>query len=178
MGDPTTPLPPSKSTGDRNDERSVLVGYLDYHRAVLARKAEGVSEEQARLAACPPSELTLLGLVRHMADVERFWFRNVLVREEIEPRYSGASHPDGDEDGDFHPPPGTTLAQALDDFWAEIEIADRNLAATTLDNEVEVAHQGGTSSVRRIIVHLIEEYARHCGHADLLREAIDGSVGD
>src|SRR4051794_40416819 len=81
MADAVTPLPSAKAFGE--DERSVLLGYLAYHRAVLARKAEGLSDEQARRAACPPSSLTLLGLIRHMTDVERWWFRRVLLGQDI-----------------------------------------------------------------------------------------------
>jgi uncharacterized damage-inducible protein DinB len=173
----TTALPTAKAFAE--DERSVLLGYLDYHRAVLARKAEGISDEQARRLACPPSDVTLLGLIRHMADVERNWFRRALLGEEIGPIYYGEAHPDGDEDGDFHPPPDATLAEALATYWAEIEVSNRNLAASSLDDrERRPRHGREPSSLRRIIVHLIEEYARHCGHADLLRQAIDGSTGD
>jgi Protein of unknown function (DUF664) len=171
----TTTLPPSKAAG--NDERSVLVGYLDYHRAVLARKAEGVTDEQARVAGCPPSDLTLLGLIRHMADGERHWFRRSLLAEDVPPIYYGSAHPDGDEDGDLHPPPGASLTEALDAYWAEIAVANENIAAASLD-DVAVGAPGRGHSLRRIMVHMIEEYARHCGHADLIRQRIDGATGD
>lgn len=153
----------------------MLLGYLAYHRAVLARKAEGISEADARRTACPPSDLTLLGLIRHMAEVERGWFRRGLG-EDVGPIYVEAAHPEGDEDGDFHPPDGATLADAFAIYWAEIEAADRNIAQASLD-DIDVRDPDG-SSLRRVIVHMIEEYARHCGHADLLRQAIDGAVGD
>lgn len=172
MAEPSTPLPTGKASA--NDERSVLLGYLDYHRAVLARKAEGITDEQARLDACPPSDLTLLGLIRHMTDVERNWFRRSLVAEDIPPMYYGAAHPDGDVDGDFHPPPEATIAQALAVYWTEIDVANRNIAAASLDD----IPQGESHSLRRNLVHMIEEYARHCGHADLLRQSIDGATGD
>lgn len=177
MGSPTTPLPAAKAFAE--DERSVLLGYLDYHRAVLARKAEGITDEEARLAACPPSELTLLGLIRHMADVERNWFRRAMVGEDIAPIFYGDGHPHGDEDGDLHPGPDDTLAEAFSAWRAEIAIADANIAAASLDDRERNPQGGGDgSTLRRVIVHLIEEYARHCGHADLLRQAIDGSTGD
>jgi uncharacterized damage-inducible protein DinB len=177
MAQPTTALPRQKAFAE--DERSVLLGYLDYHRKVLVRKAEGLTDEQASLAACPPSDMTLLGLIRHMADVERNWFRRALMDEDIAPIHYGVSHPDGDEDGDFHPPPGATLAEALATWRSEVEVADANIAASSLDDrERRPNGDREPSSLRRIIVHLIEEYARHCGHADLLREAIDGATGD
>jgi hypothetical protein len=175
VAEPTTPLPAEKASG--NDERPVLLGYLDYHRAVLARKAEGITDEQARLAACPPSELTLLGLIRHLTDVERGWFRRSLVAEDAPPIYYDDVDPDGDEDGDFHPPPEATLAEALAAYWDEISVCNANIAAASLDDLARGEKSRGTS-LRRIIVHMIEEYARHCGHADLLRQAIDGSTGD
>jgi Protein of unknown function (DUF664) len=175
MGQPTTRLPSSKAAG--NDERSVLLGYLDYHRAVLARKAEGITDEQARTAACPPSDLTLLGLIRHMTDVERHWFRRSLIAEDAPPIYYGAAHPSGDEDGDLHPPPGATLADALAAYWAEIDVANTIVAGASLD-EAAIGEPDRGHSLRRLIVHMIEEYARHCGHADLLRQNIDGVTGD
>jgi hypothetical protein len=81
MAEAVTPLPTAKAFGE--DERSVLFGYLAYHRAVLARKVDGLTDEQALRVACPPSALTLLGLIRHMTDVERWWFRRVLLAAEI-----------------------------------------------------------------------------------------------
>jgi uncharacterized damage-inducible protein DinB len=162
----TTALPEGKAFG--GDERSVLLGYLAYHRAVLARKADGLSDEQARRAACPPSALTLLGLIRHMADVERFWFRRGLA-EEVPPIF--------EEDEEWQLPPEATLAAAVEMYWEEIAGADRNLAAASLD-DVMPGDDDPQYTVRRTIVHMIEEYARHCGHADLLREAIDGATGD
>ena len=169
MSDPITPLPRAKAFAD--DERSVLLGYLDYHRAVLARKAEGVSEEQSRVPACPPSDLTLLGLIRHMVEVERHWFRRWLLAEDVPSIY-------GDDDEEFYPPPDATLAGALADYWNEIQITNRNLAAASLDDRGQRDSRAGQHTLRRTIVHMIEEYARHCGHADLLRQAIDGLTGD
>jgi hypothetical protein len=170
---PTTPPPADPPVAG---ERTTLLAFLDYYRAVLIRKAEGLSDEQARQTACPPSDLTILGLVRHMADVERNWFRRSLPGGDDEPLFYGAAHPDGDDDGDFHPPPDATLADALDALRAEIEVADRNIAAAELD-DIE-RRERGKYSLRWILVHMIEEYARHCGHADLLRQAIDGETGD
>jgi hypothetical protein len=174
MGEPTTPLPTDEAP--TADERTTLMAFLDYQRAVLARKLEGLSDEQARMAACPPSDLTMLGLVRHMADVERSWFRRALFAEDAPPIFYGDAHPDGDEDGDFHAPPGATVAEALSTYWAEIDIANRNAAAASLDDVEQ--RERATYSLRWILVHMVEEYARHCGHADLLRQAIDGATGD
>lgn len=163
-----TPLPASKAFGD--DERSVLLGYLAYHRAVLARKLDGLTDEQARLAPIPPSGLTLLGLIRHMTDVERWWFRRVLVAEGVPPLF--------DMDEEWAVPADATVAGALAAYWAEIEAVDRRLAVTGMDAISSGDPEGGRHTLRRTIVHMIEEYARHCGHADLLREVIDGATGD
>ena len=171
MAAPTTPLPTAKAPGE--DERSVLLGYLDYHRIVLARKAEGLSDDQARRAACPPSDLTLLGLVRHLTDIERIWFRHSLLDEPIPLRYSRTE----DDEGDFRPPPDATIADALTTYWEEIEVSNHMLATAALD-DVSHGDPDPGHSLRRILVHLIEEYARHCGHADLLRQAIDGTIED
>lgn len=172
--EPWTNLPTDEAPAV--DERTTLLAFLAYQRAVLARKAEGLSEEQARVAACPPSDLTMLGLVRHMADVERIWSQKSLMGSAIGPIYYGPAHPAGDEDGDFHPPPTATLTDALATYWAEIDVADGIFAGASLD-DIE-RRDRATYSLRWILVHLIEEYARHCGHADLIRQAIDGATGD
>jgi uncharacterized damage-inducible protein DinB len=168
MSHPTTPLPTAKAFGE--DERSVLLGYLTYHRVVLARKVEGLSDEQARRQACAPSELTLLGLIRHMTDVERWWFRRVLLADDVPALF--------DDDEEWRAPPDATIADALDTYWSEIAVIDAHLAAASVDDRNVGEPEAGQHALRRTIVHMIEEYARHCGHADLLREAIDGTTGD
>ena len=168
MAAPTTPLPASKAFGE--DERSVLLGYLTYHRTVLARKVEGVPDHEARRAAVPTSALTLLGLLRHMTDVERWWFRRVVQAEDVPGIFD-----DGEE---WRVPADATVDDALASFWAEVAVVDRFLATADLDARNEGGPHPGATAVRRTITHMIEEYARHCGHADLLREAIDGVTGD
>ena len=168
MAEPVTPLPSSKAFGE--DERAVLLGYLTYFRTVLARKIEGVSDDDARRAACPPSALTLLGLIRHMTDVERWWFRRVVQAEEIPGLF--------DEDEEWRAPADATVADALAAYWNEIAIVDRYLETADLDGRNLGGAETGSHALRRTITHMIEEYARHCGHADLLREAIDGTTGD
>ena len=158
------------------DERTTLLRFLHHQRNFLARKGEGLSEDQARLASCPPSDLTILGLIRHAAEVERGWAQRG-VAGSSEPRlYSDAVPPDEDQDEDFHAPHNATLAGALKTFWAEAQAADRIYQAAELD-DIEKSDRG-FYSVRWILVHLIEEYARHCGHADLIRQAIDGQTGE
>ena len=163
-----TPLPESKAFGQ--DERSVLLGYLTYHRAVLARKLDGLSDDEARRATCPPSVLTLLGLIRHMSDVERWWFRRVLQAEDVPGLF--------DDDAEWEVPPDATVADALAVYWDEIAVIDAHLATASMDDRNVGEPDPGSTALRRTIVHMIEEYARHCGHADLLREALDGATGD
>lgn len=174
MAETTTQLP--EIDVDSADERPTLCAFLDYHRAVLARKAEGLTDAQARLAPCPPSDMSMLGLIRHMADVERSWAQRGFAGTDAPPIFYGDAHPDADPDGDFHAPPSATLDEALAAFWAEIEAADVVYDEGELDDIVR--GEGGDESLRWIYVHLIEEYARHCGHADLIRQAIDGTTGD
>jgi uncharacterized damage-inducible protein DinB len=168
MADGMTALPAAKALAE--DERSVLLGYLAYHRAVLARKAERLSDEQARAAACPPSALTLLGLIRHMTDVERWWFRRVHLGEDIPALF--------EDEEEWRVSADATIADALTAYWDEIALIDRYLTSATMDDRNKCGPDRGQHTLRRTVVHMIEEYARHCGHADLLREAIDGTTGD
>ncbi|GGL11442.1 DinB family protein [Streptomyces flaveus] len=158
------------------DERTMLEGWLDYHRETLAWKCEGLSDAQLRTASVEPSELSLMGLVRHMAEVERGWFRKVLAAEDAGPLY----YSDEDRDGEFHLTDTDTWEEAYATWQAEIEIARRNAAGFGLDDLSKGRSQrtGNQFNLRWIITHMIEEYARHNGHADLLRERIDGSTGD
>ncbi len=154
-------------------EREMLRGFLDFHRATLALKCEGLTDEQLRLRSSPPSTLSLLGLVRHMAEVERVWFRRVINGEELPLVWS--------EDGDYqaaYDPAGATRAEAFAAWQAEVEHSRRiELAADSLDVTGYQARWDAEVSLRLVMLHLIHEYARHNGHADFLREAIDGTVG-
>lgn len=178
---PTVPLPidPQPAT----DEHTTLTEFLDYYRSVLLRKVNGVSDEDARRATVEPSDLNLLGLLRQLADVERSWFRGVFEGADVAPLFSGPSHPAGDRDGDLHPGPSDTVAAALA-VWQEE--ADHSRAVVAAGDPGVLAVRAGIRdgrvfgpvNLRWILVHMIEEYARHCGHADLLRERIDGMTGD
>jgi hypothetical protein len=164
------------------DEAAVLHSFLEYYRSVFIRKAEGIDETQARLTL-PPSELTLLGLVRHMAEVERGWFRRRFADQEAPFLYCGDAADGGDPDGDFHPADTDTMADALAALHAEIEFARTVSAGVPMDTLAAADPPwqriaGWRPSLRWIVVHMVEEYARHCGHADLLRQAVDGATGD
>lgn len=147
------------------------------HRATLAIKCAGLSDEQLRQRPVAPSGLSLLGLVRHLAECERGWFREVLDGEDV----PGIYFTDADNDGDFHPGADDTWAQAYATWQAEIAIARERAAAHGLDDEGAGRRQrtsGQPFTLRWIYLHMIEEYARHNGHADLIREALDGTTGD
>jgi uncharacterized damage-inducible protein DinB len=154
-------------------EQAMLDAWLEYHRSTLAWKCEGLDDAQLRERAVPPSSLSLLGLVRHMADVERNWFRRVLGGEDV----PGIYWTDDDLDGDFDNVDTADVQEAFATWRSECEHARRNAAAAA-SLEVTGQRRGESVSLRWILVHMIEEYARHNGHADLLRERIDGAVGD
>lgn len=139
----------------------------------MAVKCEGLTDEQARDASVAPSTLTLMGLVQHLTEVERNWFRRVLTGEDVPPAY-GAPSPDG-HDGGFELSGGATFAETCARWQEEIAAARANCAARSLDDTAPF--MGGEVNLRWIHTHMIGEYARHSGHADLLRERIDGTTG-
>ncbi|MFI6083451.1 DinB family protein [Streptomyces sp. NPDC051217] len=162
----------TRTTGD---ERAMLTGFLTAQRATLEIKCAGLADLRLSRRAVPPSTLSLLGLVRHLADVERRWFRSVLAGQDAPPRFSSEADPDGDFDGAVPDPEAVAAAWAA--WREEVAFADRFVAAAPgLDVVGEDAWRG-TVSLRWVLVHMVEEYARHNGHADLLREAIDGARG-
>jgi uncharacterized damage-inducible protein DinB len=155
------------------DERAMLEGWLDYHRATLLWKCEGLEADQLVARAVPPSALSLLGLVRHMAEVERWWFRRVIAGEGLDDIYST----DDEREADFDLVDDADPDEDRATFLAEVDAARAVAAARDLDF---VGHdpRGADVSLRWVMTHMIEEYARHNGHADLLRESLDGATGD
>ena len=154
-------------------ERETVRVFLDYHRATLAMKCQGLSDEDLRRRSMPPSTLTLLGLVRHMAEVERTWFRRVINGEDIPLRWS----PEGDFQAAYDAS-ASNRAEAFGAWQEEVEHARRiEQAAESLDVTGYQARWGENVSLRLVMLHMIHEYARHNGHADFLREGIDGEVG-
>ncbi|MGW4636139.1 DinB family protein [Nocardia sp. NPDC004415] len=156
------------------DERTTLESWLDFYRATLALKCEGLDDAQLRTAAVAPSSLTLLGLLQHMAEVERNWFRRVLAGEAAPPIHDPDADTDG-HDGGFAVTEQSTGAAALATWRAEIDHGRRNCATRELADTSPFLDSRVT--LRWIYTHMIAEYARHCGHADLLRERIDGVTG-
>ena len=164
-----------------NSELDTLNGFLDQYREVLIAKATGLTDEQARSHAVEPSNLSILGLLRHMAEVERHWFRRMLLNEsELPDFFATDGVVIGTADGDFEFPETAALSEG-------VEILQRAIAESRLAIEGKVpedvslatrAKTGEPVSLRWILIHMIEEYARHCGHADFLRERLDGKKGD
>ena len=158
------------------DEREMLTGWLEHHRGILIWKCEDLTVEQLRQRAVPPSTLSLLGLVRHMTDVERGWFQQVFLGEGVPDVYDRSA----DEDADFNDVDLADPAEAFHAFKRECATSRRVLAeAASLDVLSKQASErtGEPWSLRWIVTHMIEEYARHNGHADLLRERVDGTTG-
>ncbi|MFF2194464.1 DinB family protein [Streptomyces sp. NPDC058157] len=156
------------------DERETLRAFLDFHRATLAWKCDGLTDEQLRRQASPPSSLSLLGLVRHMAEVERQWFRRTIGGDTEVPHLWSDSR-------DFqaaYDASGATRAEAFAAWEAEVAHARAvEEAAESLDVTAYVPKWEEEASLRLVMLHMIHEYARHNGHADLIREAVDGTVG-
>jgi Protein of unknown function (DUF664) len=155
-------------------ERAALEGWLEYHRSTLLAKCQGLTGEQLAQRAVPPSSLSLLGLVRHMTDVERAWFRIRAAGDSgLRLRYATDKFPDGDFD--FAEPSGAETDLAT--YREECELARAAMLGRSLDDTFVDERDGTTLDLRWVYLHMIEEYARHNGHADLLRERIDGVTG-
>ena len=164
-------LAPERSRTPRvpDDERSSLESWLEYHRATLLIKCAGLTPEQLASRSCPPSPLSLLGLVRHMAEVES-WF-HVFDGQSEGRRYSSTDNPDAD----FEDVDPRRADQDLAIYRASVERSRVAVTGRGLDDLIPQPSQ--PTSLRWVYQHMIEEYARHNGHADLLRERIDGVTG-
>lgn len=166
------------STGeDRTDppgqgpERELLAAFLDYNRETLLWKISGLDDEALRRRLVP-SQTTLLGLVKHLAAVERSWFQRTFAGRDVPTPWT-----DADPDADFRIEPDETTAQILALYQAEIAIS-RQIAAAAPSLDAVAQRPDRPVSLRWIMVHMIEETARHVGHADILREQIDGATGE
>jgi uncharacterized damage-inducible protein DinB len=155
----------------RAGELDTLAAFLDWQRETLRLKCAGLDAAQLAERAVAPSALSLLGLVRHLAEAERHWFRRVLCGESV-----GYVFPDDSWAGAV--PDAVVAAQAWDAWQAEVDGARRFLATGPSPETTGDEPDYGTVSLRWVLMHLVEEYARHNGHADLLRERIDGMVGE
>jgi hypothetical protein len=163
--------PPSNA-----DEKPTLLAFLDYHRATLRDKCAGLTPDELVRPASPPSSLRLLGLVRHLTEVEEWWFSQVFAGDEPFDLYSSADDPDAD----LHVGHAdeAVVTQTWQRFDEQVGHSRAIAAGGDLDAPAARSLSGNAPGLRWILVHMIEEYARHNGHADLLREAIDGAVGE
>jgi uncharacterized damage-inducible protein DinB len=169
------PVERTEPTGGAG-EREALEQWLDFHRGTLLMKCAGLSSDQLKTRAVAPSGLSLLGLVRHMVEVERWWFRMHAGSEQIGFEYCT----DETDSSDFDDLEEADAAADLETFRREVGSARAAVHDKDLDDVVPSRghHPEQVRNIRWIYLHMIEEYARHNGHADLIRECIDGAVGD
>jgi uncharacterized damage-inducible protein DinB len=160
-----TPAPEGPMTGP---DRPLLEEMLAHHRTTLLNICAGLTAEELASRPIPSTSLTLLGLVRHLAKVERVWFRKRLAQQDIEHLHNFEAR----DDTDFNVIDPANAEAAVAQLLEEQQAADA--AARNLDFDVTFESQGEDMSLRMLYLHMIQEYARHNGHADLLREAIDG----
>ena len=152
----------------------LLHGFLDFHRGTLLWKVSGLTGQQLVQRTVEPSSLSLIGLVRHLSEVEKYWFHRALAGHDSPPKYWTAEHPDGD----FDLVTPEEAEQDLEDYRQIVKLSDALAARYALDDTFIRPGYQAPHSVRYLYLPLIEEYARHNGHADLLRERLDGTTGE
>ncbi len=169
-----TPLDSRTEPPEAAGERETLTGFVDYFRATVVMKASGLSDADGAKRLLP-SLTTVSGLIKHLADVERHWFRTRLDGQlNVPTRWSAA-----DPDGEFRVQDGESLADLITDYEAACRESREVLARYDLEDRcLGTDGNGPGESVRWILVHMIEETGRHCGHLDILRELLDGATGD
>jgi uncharacterized damage-inducible protein DinB len=179
-----TSTPPPDTRIDpplRADEVATLRAFLDYHRETFRWKCRGLTQEQLA-QSLPPTDMTLGGMMKHLAVVESGWFEETFAGGSLMPPFDTVDW-DADRDWEWH----TARDDSPEELFAVFDeavrradaVIDGALADRGLESEsAEPSRQGGAFSLRWILVHLIEEYARHNGHADLIRESIDGQTGE
>jgi hypothetical protein len=166
---------PRDTGAELSGERSVLTEYLGGYRLTLEMKCADLDAGQLAQRSVPPSTMSLLGLIRHLAETERAWFRQRMAGQDAPWLFRTAEDSDAAWNGAVPDP--AVVAQAWQVWREEVAFAERFVAETGDLGVRSAEGDGGTISLREVLVHMIEEYARHCGHADLLRERIDGRVG-
>ncbi len=149
-------------------EREMLDGYLNFHRTTFLKKCAGLTGEELARRCAPPSTISLLGLIRHLAKVERTWFRQRVARQQLAPLYAG-------KDVDFDELDPACARAEYEQLVDEQRLADAAVVNASLDDTF--THDGETYALRLVYLHMIGEYARHNGHADMVRERVDGATG-
>ena len=163
--------PERKQRRTDGDERTTLAAFLDFQRDTLLWKLSGLTEEQARVQRTP-SGMSLLGLVKHLAYVERNWFQFRFLGQQVFIPWRS-----GDRDGDFRLDADETFETVLAFYKSEVD-QSRRITAETASLETRAADPDRPVSLRWILIHMIEETARHNGHADIMRELTDGQTGE
>jgi uncharacterized damage-inducible protein DinB len=167
---------PRRGGGTNLSEKETLQDYLRVHRQTLELKCSGLDAEQLARRSVPPSTMSLLGLVRHLAHVERVWFRIRCAGHNVPLLYQTEEDPDGDFNGAAADP--EVVTEAWERWREEVVFAERFVdECDDLTTTFTHPRTGEPFTMRDLLLHMIEEYARHNGHADLLRECIDGRVG-
>ena len=154
-------------------EREALAAYLEYYRATVDMKCRGLNPEQARARSMPPSTMSLHGLVRHLAGVERWWFQQNFERRDVPFLFFTTDNPDLD----YEPPQDADFTADLQTWRAECAVSREIVAAHDLDDTARPLDWYEDVDLRWLVLRMITEYAQHCGHIDLLREGIDGRTG-
>ena len=154
-------------------EREALTAYLEYYRATVEMKCRGLTPEQARTRSMPPSTMSLHGLVRHLAGVERWWFQQNFEHRDVPFLFFAEDQPDLN----FDPPPDADFAADLEAWRAECAVSRDIVAAHELDDTARPLDWYEDIDLRWLVLRMITEYAQHCGHIDLLREGVDGRTG-
>ncbi len=167
----TAPAPEPVDGPVTGDDRPILEGYLNWQRATLLNICAGLTAEQLARRPLPSTNLSLLGLVRHLAKVERIWFRQRAAGQDVPPMYPASAG----KDADFNDADASQAPADIGRLRSEWQSADASVRQMPFDATFDAG--GERWSLRMMYVHLIGEYARHNGHADLLREAIDGVTG-
>jgi uncharacterized damage-inducible protein DinB len=156
-------------------ERGMVLDYLRHYRLTFELKLQGLDAEQLARRSVPPSSMSLLGLLRHLAGVEHHWFRNVMQGDPAPRPYRIPENRDHDFDGAVGDP--SVVAEAWTAWRSAVADAETFTDAAESLDVLGVMSDGARLELREVLVHMIEEYARHCGHADLLRECVDGRTG-
>jgi hypothetical protein len=155
------------------DERTQLDAWLEFQRATLLRKCDGLNAAQLKERPVATSRLSLLGIVRHMTFVEQVWFETTFAGHDTSDYYKT----EGDRDADFNDLDSAAVEEVIDLYLKSLHDSRRLAAGHGLDELATKPRRGREVDLRWIYVHMIEEYARHNGHADLIRELVDGATG-
>jgi hypothetical protein len=156
-------------------EEHILWTFVDFERATLAMKCAGLSHDQLAMVANPPSTLSLLGLLRHMANNERYWYEEIFLGRQVPAHFSS----DTSEDADFDELDSMSVSEVVGVWLSQCDVTRSIVKGRSLDDvcAAKPDYLESPTNLRFLAMHSIEEYARHCGHADFLRQQIDGATG-